>query len=40
MRRCHRSCAAASARASTDIAEYLFADVMALSAEERLALFT
>ena len=32
--------AAASARASTDIAEYLFADVMALSAEERLALFT
>jgi hypothetical protein len=32
--------AAASARASTDIAEYLFADVMALSEEERLALFT
>src|SRR5262249_42295502 len=30
----------ASARASTDIAEHLFADVMALSEEERLALFT
>jgi hypothetical protein len=31
---------AASARPSTDIAEYLLADVMALSEEERLALFT
>jgi hypothetical protein len=30
----------APARASTDIAEYLLADVMALSEEERLALFT
>jgi hypothetical protein len=30
----------ASPRPSTDIAEYLFADVMALSEEERLALFT
>jgi hypothetical protein len=32
--------AEASARPSTDIAEYLLADVMALSEEERLALFT
>jgi hypothetical protein len=30
----------ASARPSTDIAEHLLADVMALSEEERLALFT
>jgi hypothetical protein len=32
--------AQAAARPSSDIAEYLFADVMALSEEERLALFT